>query len=134
MTRQEFDRSLKALVDAHERFLAARTQLRREATASTIAMPVPSSPLSHAPISWRYDMCYDTNPFLLERIGVNAAFNAGAIEHEGRFSCSSAWKARTGNPSSRSPIAERDRQFPLLDYLSSCRRPMTPTPTCTTCA
>lgn len=40
---------------------------------------------AHAPIAWRYDLDKSTNPFLLERIGVNAAFNAGALLHEGKF-------------------------------------------------
>ncbi|MBW8734347.1 MAG: glycosidase [Asticcacaulis sp.] len=33
----------------------------------------------HAPLEWRYDMNPKTNPFMLERMGVNAAFNAGAM-------------------------------------------------------
>jgi 4-O-beta-D-mannosyl-D-glucose phosphorylase len=40
---------------------------------------------AHAPIAWRYDLDRKTNPFLLERMGVNAVFNAGAILHEGKF-------------------------------------------------
>jgi 4-O-beta-D-mannosyl-D-glucose phosphorylase len=39
----------------------------------------------HAPPFWRYDLDPVTNPLLLERIGVNAAFNPGAIEHNGKF-------------------------------------------------
>jgi len=38
----------------------------------------------HAPIHWRYDLNPDTNPYLMERIGVNAAFNPGAIEINGK--------------------------------------------------
>jgi 4-O-beta-D-mannosyl-D-glucose phosphorylase len=34
---------------------------------------------NHAPVHWRYDLNPETNPLLLERIGVNAAFNSGAI-------------------------------------------------------
>ena len=33
----------------------------------------------HVPISWRYDLDESTNPFFMERIGVNAVFNSGAI-------------------------------------------------------
>ena len=33
----------------------------------------------HAPIFWRFDLNYDTNPNLLERLGVNCVFNSGAI-------------------------------------------------------
>lgn len=39
----------------------------------------------HAPIFWRYDLNPETNPRLLERIGVNAAMNSGAIYHDGQF-------------------------------------------------
>ena len=35
---------------------------------------------AHAPLHWRYDLNPETNPRLLERVGVNAAFNAGAIK------------------------------------------------------
>ncbi|WP_313999419.1 glycosidase [uncultured Paenibacillus sp.] len=39
----------------------------------------------HAPLHWRYDLNPETNPFLMERLGVNAAFNAGAIELDGKY-------------------------------------------------
>lgn len=39
----------------------------------------------HVPLEWRYDLNPKTNPFLLERLGVNAAFNAGAIEWQGKI-------------------------------------------------
>lgn len=39
----------------------------------------------HAPIHWRYDLNPETNPYLMERIGVNAAFNPGAIELNGKY-------------------------------------------------
>lgn len=39
----------------------------------------------HAPIHWRYDVDKETNPFFMERLGINAVMNAGAIELDGRF-------------------------------------------------
>lgn len=39
----------------------------------------------HAPIHWRYDLNRATNPYLMERIGINAAFNAGAIKFKGKY-------------------------------------------------
>lgn len=39
----------------------------------------------HVPLTWRYDLNPATNPFLMERLGVNAVFNPGAIELDGRF-------------------------------------------------
>jgi 4-O-beta-D-mannosyl-D-glucose phosphorylase len=40
---------------------------------------------AHAPLAWRYDLNPITNPFLMERIGVNGVFNAGAIKWQGRY-------------------------------------------------
>ena len=33
----------------------------------------------HAPLTWRYDLHPDSNPYLLERFGIHAVFNSGAI-------------------------------------------------------
>jgi 4-O-beta-D-mannosyl-D-glucose phosphorylase len=40
---------------------------------------------AHTPLFWRYDLNPDTNPFLLERFGINAVLNAGAIKWNGRY-------------------------------------------------
>lgn len=40
---------------------------------------------AHAPLVWRYDYDEATNPYFMERIGVNAVFNPGAIERNGKF-------------------------------------------------
>jgi len=39
----------------------------------------------HTPIHWRYDLNNKTNPFELERIGINATFNAGAIKIDDKY-------------------------------------------------
>lgn len=39
----------------------------------------------HVPLNWRYDLNPDTNPFLMERLGVGAVFNAGAIKIDGKY-------------------------------------------------
>lgn len=40
---------------------------------------------AHIPLNWKYDFDPQTNPNLLERIGINATFNAGAIKFKGRY-------------------------------------------------
>jgi 4-O-beta-D-mannosyl-D-glucose phosphorylase len=40
---------------------------------------------AHTPLNWRFDFNESTNPFLQERIGVNAAFNAGAMKWNGKY-------------------------------------------------
>lgn len=39
----------------------------------------------HAPLHWRYDLNPKTNPYFMERLGINAVFNAGAIELNDKF-------------------------------------------------
>lgn len=39
----------------------------------------------HIPLFWRFDLNKSTNPFLLERQGINAVLNAGAILWKGRY-------------------------------------------------
>lgn len=39
----------------------------------------------HIPITWCYDLNPETNPFFMERLGVNAVFNSGAIELDGKY-------------------------------------------------
>jgi 4-O-beta-D-mannosyl-D-glucose phosphorylase len=38
---------------------------------------------AHTPLFWRYDLDPATNPFCMERLGINAAFNVGAMEWHG---------------------------------------------------
>ena len=40
---------------------------------------------AHTPIFWRYDLSRETNPLGLERMGINAVFNPGAIKLDGRY-------------------------------------------------
>ena len=37
------------------------------------------------PLTWRYDFNPKTNPYFMERIGVNATFNSGAIKWNGKY-------------------------------------------------
>ena len=37
------------------------------------------------PLTWRYDLCKETNPFFMERLGINAIMNSGAIYLNGKY-------------------------------------------------
>ncbi|MEL7362514.1 MAG: glycosidase, partial [Bacteroidota bacterium] len=78
----------------------ARLDALRAAHEALLARPNPPEPLSngiytrhthpiltadHAPLAWRYDFDPVSNPFMMERLGVNAVLNAGAIKHDGRY-------------------------------------------------
>lgn len=40
---------------------------------------------AHTPPLWRYDLNPETNPFLMERIGINATMNSAAIKWQGKY-------------------------------------------------
>ncbi len=65
--------------------------------AFTNAINYPVLTAQHAPLFWRYDLNFDTNPFLMERFGINAVLNAGAIKFNNKYCLMPAWKAMTAN-------------------------------------
>lgn len=40
---------------------------------------------AHTPLEWRYDLDPATNPYLMERFGINSVFNAGAIKFKDKY-------------------------------------------------
>ena len=40
---------------------------------------------NHIPLTWTYDLNPETNPYFMERLGINAVMNSGAIELNGKF-------------------------------------------------
>jgi 4-O-beta-D-mannosyl-D-glucose phosphorylase len=40
---------------------------------------------AHTPLTWRYDLNPATNPFLIERMGINGVFNPGAMQLDGKI-------------------------------------------------
>lgn len=40
---------------------------------------------AHVPLNWRYDFNESSNPFLIERLGMNAVLNAGAIKWNDKY-------------------------------------------------
>lgn len=39
----------------------------------------------HIPLTWRYDLSVDDNPYFMERLGINAVMNSGAIYLNGKY-------------------------------------------------
>jgi 4-O-beta-D-mannosyl-D-glucose phosphorylase len=75
----DFEARLEELRRVHERLLEW-PNARVEATNGVYwRWRHPVLTAAHVPLEWRYDLDPQTNPFLMERLGVNAAFNAGAI-------------------------------------------------------
>lgn len=45
----------------------------------------PALTAAHIPLNWRYDFDEISNPFLMERYGINAVLNTGAIKWNGKY-------------------------------------------------
>ena len=85
--RTAFEERLKALREAHEALLQRPNERAAETESNGVYFryKYPVLTAAHTPLFWRYDLNPQTNPFLMERLGINAVFNAGAILHEGRY-------------------------------------------------
>src|SRR5215212_7256211 len=76
---------LRALEDAHRMLLARPNVPLDEGNGVFSRYRHPVLTAAHTPIFWRYDLDPATNPFGLERMGINAVFNPGAIKLDGRY-------------------------------------------------
>jgi 4-O-beta-D-mannosyl-D-glucose phosphorylase len=85
MTLEEFKQALSRLTEDHEKLISRPNPPVAPSNGVYTRYLHPVVTADHAPLFWRYDLCYDTNPHLMERLGVNATFNAGAIEHNGKI-------------------------------------------------
>ena len=85
MNQSTFKKSVENLIKQQDKLLTRRNRKSPGGNGIFERWEFPVLSAAHAPIAWRYDLDRATNPNLLERIAVNAVFNAGAIFHEGRF-------------------------------------------------
>jgi 4-O-beta-D-mannosyl-D-glucose phosphorylase len=85
MTQASFKENVQELFAQQEKLLALPNSKSANGNGVFDRYENPVLTAAHAPITWRYDLDQKTNPFLMERLGINAVFNAGAILHEGKF-------------------------------------------------
>ena len=75
----------RAVASAHRRLLSVRNKPdSRWDNGWFTRYQRPVLTAAHTPIEWRYDLNPSSNPRFLERLGINAVFNSGAIEHKGK--------------------------------------------------
>ena len=80
-----FEKNLKQLEQEYRK-LVDRKNVKQEFYNGIVERYVdPVLTAAHAPVFWRYDLDKKTNPYLIERFGINAVFNAGAIKHNGKY-------------------------------------------------
>lgn len=75
---------VKSLFAQHEKLIIRKNKPLDEHNGVYQRYQYPVVTAAHTPVFWRYDLNPETNPELLERIGVNAAFNSGAMLWNGK--------------------------------------------------
>ena len=85
MTRPAFQQRLKRLQQRHERLLKRRNRPQKDGNGIFERYEFPVLTAEHTPLFWRYDLDHASNPHLMTRLGINAVFNVGAIEWNGKI-------------------------------------------------
>lgn len=80
----DFESSLSAMRKQHAD-LISRSNVPSWSNGVWTRYQNPVLTAEHAPLFWRYDLNPATNPMLLERFGINATLNAGAILWQGKY-------------------------------------------------
>ncbi len=81
---KQFNDRLQQIRSSHAALLATKNEaLVYNGLVTRYKHPVLTA--AHVPIEWRYDCNPNTNPYLMERFGINAVFNAGAMFWNGKY-------------------------------------------------
>ncbi|MFN3379889.1 MAG: glycosidase [Runella zeae] len=80
-----FNERLSLLEEAYQELISKKNLPKKLGNGIYDRYENPVLTAGHIPLFWRYDLNPVTNPFLMERIGFNATFNAGAIKWEGKY-------------------------------------------------
>lgn len=75
----------KKLIGAHQELLHKKNITLDSSNGIYTRYKNPVITANHVPLEWKYDFNPKTNPYGLERIGINAAFNSGALKWKDKY-------------------------------------------------
>lgn len=76
---------MQLLQEQHTKLLVAKNTKQSPGNGIFERYTNPVLTAQHTPLFWRYDLDSERNPHLMERFGINAVFNAGAIKFQGKY-------------------------------------------------
>ncbi|MCL2286592.1 MAG: glycosidase [Firmicutes bacterium] len=85
MDKKQFDKRLELLTNEHDELVNRKNEINGLGNGWYDRYKNPVLTAGHVPLFWKYDLNHETNPYLMERLGINCVFNPGAIEHEGKY-------------------------------------------------
>ena len=80
-----YNNRLHILKKEHESLISRKNKMIFSENGMFERYKYPILTAAHTPLEWRYDLNPETNPYLMERIGVNATMNSGAIKWNGKY-------------------------------------------------
>ena len=80
-----FKDKVAKLLAEHDALLSRKNNPLEGGNGIVTRYKYPVLTAAHTPIFWRYDLDEETNPYLMERIGMNATMNSGAIKWKGKY-------------------------------------------------
>jgi 4-O-beta-D-mannosyl-D-glucose phosphorylase len=83
MDDKAFKRRIELLTEQYEELIRRKNRKMPDSNGVVERYAFPVLTAAHTPVFWRYDLNPETNPFLMERMGINSVFNPGAIEIDG---------------------------------------------------
>ena len=83
--QNEFQKRVALLKEQQHQLLVKINEPVAHSNGVFVRYKNPVLTAAHAPLSWRYDFNFSSNPFLMERFGINATLNAGAIKWNNKY-------------------------------------------------
>jgi 4-O-beta-D-mannosyl-D-glucose phosphorylase len=83
--QNNFSKRMNMLQTAYEKLINRPNEAVEHSNGVFSRYKYPVLTAQHAPLIWRYDLNEATNPYLMERFGINSVLNAGAIKLHGKY-------------------------------------------------
>ena len=80
-----FKEKLNTLFDDYNKLITRKNVPLEDGNGILTRYKYPILTAAHTPVFWRYDLDPESNPNLMERIGMNATLNSGAIKWNGKY-------------------------------------------------
>ncbi len=115
--KETFDKKLKYLFEKQKKLINRKNKPIEEYHGIYNRYIYPVLTREHTPLTWRFDLDYESNPNLIQRLGINSVFNSGAIELNGKILL--VTRVEGGDRKSFFAVAESPTgidQFKFWDY------------------
>jgi len=83
--KKNFEKRLVELKRSHKKLIKRKNRKEEYGNGIYERFEYPVLTAKHTPLFWRFDLNKKTNPFLMERFGINAVFNSTAIKWQNKY-------------------------------------------------